>query len=84
VRQHEILATGTKILLAVEPPEVLVRLVPTEADRTRVRAATARLSRAREMHIVSDAGTDLRCALSDHIGHLVTAKRALEPFFCGG
>ena len=28
--------------------------------------------------------TDLRCALSDHIGHLVTAKRALEPFFCGG
>lgn len=35
--QHEILATGTKILLAVEPPEVLARLVPTEADRTRVR-----------------------------------------------
>jgi len=33
--QHEILATGTKILLAVEPPEVLARLVPTEADRTR-------------------------------------------------
>ncbi len=63
--QHEILATGTKILLAVEPPEVLVRLVPTEADRARVRAATARLSRAREMHIVSDAGTDLRCALGE-------------------
>ena len=31
--QHEILASGTKILLAVEPPEVLARLVPTEADR---------------------------------------------------
>jgi 2,5-dihydroxypyridine 5,6-dioxygenase len=26
--QHEILASGTKILLAVEPPEVLARLVP--------------------------------------------------------
>ena len=34
--QHEILQSGTKILLAVEPPEVLARLVPTEADRTRV------------------------------------------------
>ena len=27
--QHEILSGGTKILLAVEPPEVLVRLLPT-------------------------------------------------------
>ena len=35
--QHEILASGTKILLAVEPPEVLARLVPTEADRARSR-----------------------------------------------
>ncbi len=35
--QHEILQTGTRILLAVEPPEVLCRLVPTEADRARVR-----------------------------------------------
>ena len=26
--QHEILSSGTKILLAVEPPEVLARLVP--------------------------------------------------------
>ena len=45
--QHEILGAGTKILLAVEPPEVLARMVPTEADRSRVKAAaTAR--RARE------------------------------------
>ena len=41
--QHDILKAGTKILLAVEPPEVLARLVPTEADRTRVRAAAARI-----------------------------------------
>ena len=61
--QHDILASGTKILLAVEPPEVLVRMLPTEADRTRVKAAAARIVRAREMHVVSDAGTDLRCPL---------------------
>jgi 2,5-dihydroxypyridine 5,6-dioxygenase len=63
--QHEILKTGTKILLAVEPPEILVRMVPTEADRTRVLAAQRRLSAAREMHVVSDAGTDLRCPMGE-------------------
>jgi 2,5-dihydroxypyridine 5,6-dioxygenase len=63
--QHDILKSGTKILLAVEPPEILVRLVPTEADRQRVKAAAEKISRAREMHIVSDAGTDLRCALGE-------------------
>lgn len=63
--QHDILKSGTKILLAVEPPEVLVRLVPTEADRTRVKAAAARIAAAQEMHIVSDAGTDLRCGLGE-------------------
>jgi 2,5-dihydroxypyridine 5,6-dioxygenase len=63
--QHDILKAGTKILLAVEPPEILARLVPTEADRERVRAAAARIEAAREMHIVSEAGTDLRCALGE-------------------
>ncbi len=61
--QHEVLASGTKILLAVEPPEVLVRLVPTEEDRTRVRRAADRIVRAKQMHVVSSAGTDLRCPL---------------------
>jgi 2,5-dihydroxypyridine 5,6-dioxygenase len=63
--QHEILNAGAKILLAVEPPEILARLVPTEADRTRVKAAAAKIEHAREMHIVSDAGTDVRCALGE-------------------
>lgn len=61
--QHEILAAGTKILLAVEPPEILVRTVPTEGDRTRVKAASARIAKAKEMTVVSEAGTDLRCPL---------------------
>ncbi|MDM0065457.1 2,5-dihydroxypyridine 5,6-dioxygenase [Variovorax sp. J31P207] len=64
--QHEILASGTRILLAVEPPEVLVRMVPTLADRARVKAAAARIGAAREMHVVSAAGTDLRCKLGQY------------------
>ncbi|PZX23879.1 conserved hypothetical protein [Cupriavidus phytorum] len=63
--QHEILLGGTKILLAVEPPEVLARMVPCEADRERVKAASQRLASAKEMHVVSPAGTDLRCPLGE-------------------
>jgi 2,5-dihydroxypyridine 5,6-dioxygenase len=64
--QHEILKAGTKILLAVEPPEVLVRLVPTGEDKVRVGHAAKRLEMAREMHITSAAGTDLRCPLGEY------------------
>lgn len=63
--QIDILESGTKILLAVEPPEVLVRTVPTEADRRRVLAASEKLRRARQMHVVSDAGTDVTFDLGD-------------------
>ncbi len=63
--QHEILQTGTKILLAIEPPEVLCRLVPTEADRARVQAAARRIEASKQMHITSAAGTDLRCELGE-------------------
>lgn len=63
--QHEILQSGTKILLAVEPPEVLVRLVPTLADRTRVLAAADKIKAARKMHVASAAGTDLTCPMGD-------------------
>lgn len=42
--QLDILKTGTRILLAVEPPEVLTRLVPSLADRERVLAALPTLT----------------------------------------
>jgi 2,5-dihydroxypyridine 5,6-dioxygenase len=64
--QHEILKSGTKILLAIEPPEILARLVPTEEDRARVLAAAERLQAARQMHVTSAAGTDLHCKLGDY------------------
>src|SRR5882757_4543069 len=63
--QLDILKSGTRILLAVEPPEVLTRLVPSLADRERVLAAQARINRAREMHIVSAAGTDFHCPIGE-------------------
>ena len=63
--QHAILEAGTKILLAVEPPEVLVRMVPSLDDQARVAAAARRLQGAKEMRITSAAGTDLRCPLGE-------------------
>ncbi|MBB3008932.1 2,5-dihydroxypyridine 5,6-dioxygenase [Cupriavidus alkaliphilus] len=63
--QHEILQGGTRILLAVEPPEVLARMVPCEADRERVKAASQRLADAQEMQVISPAGTNLRCPLGE-------------------
>lgn len=64
--QMEILESGTKILLAVEPPEVLVRAVPTEVDRERVLAASKLLKAARKMHVTSPAGTDVTFKLGDY------------------
>ncbi|WP_304309264.1 2,5-dihydroxypyridine 5,6-dioxygenase [Pseudacidovorax intermedius] len=63
--QMEILESGTKILLAVEPPEVLVRAVPTETDRERVLAASKLLKSARRMHVTSPAGTDVTFKLGE-------------------
>jgi 2,5-dihydroxypyridine 5,6-dioxygenase len=64
--QHEILAAGTKILLAVEPPEVLLRMVPNEDDYRRVQAGAALLRGRKEMRVTSAAGTDLRCPLGEY------------------
>ncbi|MDM0085120.1 2,5-dihydroxypyridine 5,6-dioxygenase [Variovorax sp. J31P179] len=64
--QHEILQGGTKILLAVEPPEVLLRMVPTAADRTRVMAGVALLKAGRKLHVRSPAGTDLHCPYGEY------------------
>ncbi|HVR54338.1 MAG TPA: 2,5-dihydroxypyridine 5,6-dioxygenase [Pseudorhodoferax sp.] len=63
--QIDILESGTKILLAVEPPEVLVRTVPTEADRARVLAASTKLRKAKTMHVMSEAGTDVTFQLGE-------------------
>ncbi len=63
--QMEILESGTKILLAVEPPEVLVRLLPSLEDKATVGEAAALLKAAKEMRVTSKAGTDLRLPIGE-------------------
>ena len=64
--QQQILESGTRILLAVEPPEVLLRMVPNEDDRARVNAAAAILERAQWMHVRSAAGTEVSFRLGQY------------------
>lgn len=63
--QMEVLQSGTRILLAVEPPEILVRTIPTMADRARILRATKVLERAKKMHVTSAAGTDVTFRIGD-------------------
>lgn len=64
--QAEILSGGTRMLLAVEPPEVLTRLKPTLEDKRRVVAAAGHLSKAKTMKVTSAAGTSLECDLGQY------------------
>lgn len=57
--QIEILKAGTRILMVLEPPEILARMIPTEDDKRRVMASDARLRRAKTVKVTSTAGTDL-------------------------
>lgn len=64
--QEQILKTGTRILLAVEPPEVLARMLPTEADKARVMAAEERFKKASTIQVRSRAGSDFRATLGQY------------------
>ena len=64
--QEQILKTGTRILLAVEPPEVLARMLPTLEDKERVMAAEQVLKSARTMQVKSRAGSDFRAELGQY------------------
>ncbi|MDM0021870.1 2,5-dihydroxypyridine 5,6-dioxygenase [Variovorax saccharolyticus] len=64
--QLDILESGTKILLVIEPPEILMRMLPTEEDRDRVKAAASLLEKAKEMRVTSGAGTDLVLPLGQY------------------
>ena len=64
--QEQILKTGTRILLAVEPPEVLARMLPTQEDKRRVLAAQKALQAATSLHVTSGAGTDFKAQLGQY------------------
>ena len=50
---------GTRVLLVVEPAEILQRLFPTPALRKRVEAGERRLSGAKSLRFTNTAGTDV-------------------------
>lgn len=57
--QFAIQDAGTRILSAVEPPELLARLMPTPELRERVEIGAELLAKASTMRITSPAGTDV-------------------------
>ena len=64
--QVEILKAGTRVLMVVEPPEILERALPTEELRHQVEAGAEKLKRARSLRIISDAGTDVEMRLGEY------------------
>jgi len=64
--QEHILKTGTRMLLAVEPPETMLRMIPSPEAKAKVKAASVFMSKAKEMTVTSKAGTDFRCALGQY------------------
>lgn len=64
--QREVLKSGTRMLLAYEPPEILARVMPSLEDRRRVLAARDAYLAGKEIRITSPAGTDLRARVGDY------------------
>lgn len=63
--QHEILATGTRILFVCDAPDVLVRNMPVAKDKDRVLTGQRLVQESTTMHITSAAGTDLTVDLTN-------------------
>jgi len=65
VELPRILQGGARVLaISHEHPEILERCLPQAEDEAAARDAMRRLKAAREMHVTSGAGTDLRVALA--------------------
>ena len=62
--------TGARVLYVVEPPESLVRLMPSAEDKARVMRAGELLAKARTMRVQSGAGTDFTVEVGQyHVLH---------------
>jgi 2,5-dihydroxypyridine 5,6-dioxygenase len=57
---------GARMLYVVEPPEALVRLIPTIEDKARVQRAGDKLRIAKTLRVQSDAGTDMTVSLGEY------------------
>jgi 2,5-dihydroxypyridine 5,6-dioxygenase len=61
--QTEILDSRTRMLMVIEPPEMLARMMPALGDKRRIMAADIKLRKARTMTVTSKAGTDLKMSV---------------------
>ncbi len=57
--QHEIQAAGTRILLCIEPVDLLQRLFPIPEIRERVEIGSELMTKAKSLRFTNDAGTDV-------------------------
>ena len=64
--QLEMQKANTRVLLVVEPQEILERLFPSQALRKEVEAAEARLRKARTLRFVNKAGSDVTYQLNNN------------------
>jgi 2,5-dihydroxypyridine 5,6-dioxygenase len=65
VELPRILKGGARVLaISHEHPEILERCLPLAEDEAPVRDAMRRLKAAQQLHVTSDAGTDLRVSLA--------------------
>lgn len=64
--QHEIQASGTRILTVIEPPEILRKMFPTEDQRRRVAASAKLIENAKSMRITNAAGSDITYELGQY------------------
>lgn len=64
--QNEITASGTRVLLVSESIEVLRQMFPDENLKKRVQFAGKLLASAKDMHITSPFGTDIRYQLGQY------------------
>jgi 2,5-dihydroxypyridine 5,6-dioxygenase len=88
VELPRILAGGARVLvISHEHPEILERCLPRAGDEPQVRDAMRQLKAARQMHVTSGAGTDLRIDLAGaRIGGVwgFTAKPGTLTHWPGG
>lgn len=68
--QAEILRSGTRVLLCIEPVDNLSRMFPSRELRARVEAGGAMLGAAQVLRVTSPHGTDVSYRLGDYPIHL--------------
>ncbi|HEX7075665.1 MAG TPA: 2,5-dihydroxypyridine 5,6-dioxygenase [Hyphomicrobiaceae bacterium] len=64
--QLEVQRAGTRVLMIVEPPDVLSRMFPRPNLRARVEAGGKRLAKADTLRVANPAGTDITYKLGQY------------------